>query len=400
VNSSSSNATAEVANATGRFAAAYFGFVFALSAVLALQALEAPAWRVGLALGFGAIALGGGAWILRRSQRGAKSGPFLALATLQFLTGLPELGLRSAGFENVSGIQFGYPHPADFWRLELDDELFWKLPADSPLGNSLGFFGPEPRIPKPAGVLRIVMLGDSCSQQDHPFAWPEIAALELAQQSGRPAECVNLALSGYSSYQGRIVAERWLAKLQPDWAPIYYGWNDHWLARGAIDSRKQPAIAFERVYRSSAYLQALRKALVSLHALDADAELEAQNRVPLDEYRANLTAIVASARAAGAKPVLLTAPSLHDLGVPEYLLVHQFQRDAESVVREHALYNDAVRELAASLNVPLLDLDRDFAARADREALFLEDGIHFTEAGRIAVARSFLDFARAQGLLR
>lgn len=396
----STSQPADAPRADGRISVAYFSFVFGLSALLALQASTHPATRWTLASGFGVLALVGGLAISRRARRGRRSGPWIALATLQLFTVTPELGLRSAGFENMSGIQFGYPHPEDFWRLELDDELFWKLPSDSPLGNSLGFFGPEPRMPKPPGELRLVMLGDSCSQQDHPFAWPEIVALELTRELGRAAECVNLALSGYSTHQGRIVAARWLAKLEPDWVLVDYGWNDHWLARGAIDSEKRPAIAFERIYRASSYLQALRKLLVASGALAADAALDARNRVPLDEYRANLVAIVAEARASGARAVLITAPSLHDRGVPQYLLDHHFQRDADSVLSEHREYNDAVRDLAAKLEVPLFDLDREFAARADRSELFLEDGIHFTEAGRVAVARAFMAFANSNGFFR
>ncbi len=380
-----------------RIGAAYFASAFALGALLALQAFDAPRWRFGLAAGFALAALAGGAWMLALARRGRSCGPLLALATLQSLLVIPELGLRSAGYEHVSGIQFGYPHPEDFWQLELDDELFWKLPYPNPLGNSLGFFGPEPAIPKPAGVRRLVMLGDSCSQQDHPFAWPEIAARDLARDSSQPFECVNLALSGYSSHQGLRAAQRWLAKLEPDLVAIYYGWNDHWLARGAVDSEKAPAIAFEKLYRSSALLQATRQVLVRSGLLEAHAPTRDRNRVSLDEYTENIGAIVTLARDAGARVVLLTAPSTHDLAIPRYLLEHGFQRDSEAVVEEHRRYNEALREFARRHDVPLLDLEAQFAARADRTALFLEDGIHFREAGRIEVARAFREFVRERG---
>jgi lysophospholipase L1-like esterase len=383
---------------TQRFGAAYFGFAFALAAVLAPQAFGGAAWSWALAAGFALVALGGGAWMLSLGRRGRSCGPLIALATLQTLLVTPELGLRSAGYQHLSGIQFGYPHPEDFWELELDDELFWKLPHPSPLSNSLGFFGPEPALPKPADVRRLVMLGDSCSQQDHPFAWPEIAARELSRELAQPFECVNLALSGYSTHQGLRVAQRWLAKLEPDLVAVYYGWNDHWLARGAIDSQKGPAIAFERLYRSSALLQATRAMLVASGGLAEHAQASGANRVPLDEYTANLGAIVALARECGARVVLLTAPSTHDLAVPPYLLRHGFQRDAAAVVDEHRRYNQALREFARRHEVLLLDLDAQFAAREDRATLFLEDGIHFSAAGRIEVARIFREFVRARGL--
>ncbi len=396
--SAADRSTPSAPAARGRGFAAAFAFVFALGALLAPQAVDGAIGWI-LALVSLLVALGGFALIRALARTDRSYGPLVSLALLQALLVVPELGLRSAGFEHLSGIQFGYPHPADFWRLELDDELFWKLPADSPLANSLGFFGPEPTRPKPSGLRRLVMLGDSCSQQDHPFAWPELAARELST-SGRAWECVNLALSGYSSHQGLRVAQRWIAGLEPDLVAIYYGWNDHWLARGAPDSAKRPALAFERLYRASALLQALRKLLVGVGWLSGDAPLQDEPRVPLDEYRSNLVAIVALAREAGARVVLVTAPSTHDLAVPEYLLKHHFQRDAQAVVEEHRRYNEALRELAARHEAPLLDLERRFASRADREALMREDGIHFTEAGRVAAAREFVAFALEQGLVR
>lgn len=387
------------ASKSARLGAAFFAFAFTLGAALAPQAIDGAAgWMLAVALA--AVAALGGLWVLSRARSGRNVGPLLALATLQVLIVVPELGLRSARFEHRSGIQFGYPHPEDFWRLELDDELFWKLPRSSPMANSMGFFGPEPARPKPTGVARLVMLGDSCSQQDHPFAWPEIAARELPPDGGRRWECVNLALSGYSSHQGLRVAQRWLTGLEPDLVAVYYGWNDHWLARGAIDSQKRPALAFERLYRASALLQALRKALVAWGWLAGDARLQDAPRVPLDEYRANIVAILSLARECGARVVLVSAPSTHDLAVPQYLLTHRFQRDSHAVVEEHRRYNEALRELAARHQAPLLDLDALFAAREDRAKLFLEDGIHFSEAGRVAAARAFAQFVLEHGLVR
>jgi lysophospholipase L1-like esterase len=208
-------------------------------------------------------------------------------------------------------------------------------------------------------------------------------------------------MSGYTTLQGRRVAQRWLRELEPDLVALYYGWNDHWLARGAPDAQKGPALVFERLYRASALLQGVRKLAVGAGLLQGEARLLADtNRVPLEEYEANLVALVTLARECGAKVVLVSAPSLHDVRVPEYLLKHHFQRDAQAVVAEHARYNAALREVAQRQETALLDLERDFAARPERATLFLEDGIHFTEAGRAAVAQAFSALVNERGLLR
>ncbi len=49
---------------------------------------------------------------------------------------------------------------------------------------------------------------------------------------------MTLALSGYSSHQGRVLAELYGETLEPDLAVIYFGWNDHWRAYQTIDSQK------------------------------------------------------------------------------------------------------------------------------------------------------------------
>jgi lysophospholipase L1-like esterase len=366
---------------------------FLASAVLAARwASSHPRWWWAVAafvvLGaVGALAL----------HRGARAGPWLALAVLNLLLAVPELGLRAGGYRYVSGVEFGYPEPEQFWELSPDRELFWKLPSDDPLVNSLGFFGPEPVAPKPRGTLRVVYLGDSCSQQGYPNAWPELATRVLAARGNRAVDEINLALSGYSSHQGRVLAERYLARFEPDLVAVYFGWNDHWLAWGAIDSRKRIDPSAEELRRNVRLLQLVHRARTAL----AGAKVEPLDevRVPIAEYRDNLRVICERSTAAGAKVVLITAPSAFDVkGVPEHLLSRPFVRDAATLERLHREYNDVVREVASERGALLLDLERVLGARADRGSLFLRDGIHLSESGLLAVAELFANFVRERAL--
>ena len=361
---------------------------FALSTLLALGlARDDARWAV-CAAGCALAALGVGLLARRRV------GPALALALLNLLLLVPELGLRSAGFRYVAGIRFGYPDPTQFSAFELDEQLFWTLPkSGDPQVNSLGFYGPEPATPKPAGTLRLLVLGDSCAQQGYPRAWPELAAEALGAVGVR-LEVVNLAMSGYSSHQGRVLAEREGARLEPDLVAVAYGWNDHWLARGSIDAEKRVDLRGQRVYGASRVLQALRKLLDSGQAAGEARVLELP-RVPLEEYRENLRRIVAVFRERGARVVLITAPSLHDLLVPSYLTLHAFARSPQDVVDLHRRYNDVVREVQREGGAELLDLERELAARPDRTQLFDDDGIHFDEAGRALVAERFAALVHA-----
>jgi lysophospholipase L1-like esterase len=357
---------------------------FALSTLLAFR-LDTGVSPIAVAV-FAGLTLLVPLGVRAQRARGRSIGPFVALAVLATLLAVPELGLRSAGFRNVSGIEFGYPSPTDFLELEPDEELFWKMPSDAPGTNSLGFSGPEPRVPKPAGTRRVLFLGDSCLYQGHPEAWPEIAARALGLDG------VNLSIAGYSTHQGRLVAQKHGERLEPDFVVVCYGWNDHWLARGTQDSVKRIDARHERLYRSSRLLQALRK----LRAPEEAPVLDV-GRVPPEEYVANLAAIVRQFRARNVRVMLVTAPTVHDLTVPPYLLKYNFGTSAEQIVRVHEQYVELTREVASAEGAELFDLAALCRQRPDRIDWFLGDGIHFTEQGRTVLAGLFLARTRELG---
>lgn len=344
----------------------------------------APLWAGG--------ALGAGIALVAVRAAG-RAGPALALSVFTLAVAGAELGLRAAGFERVSGVQFGYPTPELFWRLEPDPELLWRLPVDDEDVNELGFLGPAPEVPKPDGTFRILVLGDSCSQQGWPEGWPEILA-ELLDAESRPVDVANLSCSGYSSFQGLAVARRHAAELAPDLIVVYFGWNDHWLAVGASDAEKAPDMAAERAYRSVRLLQAAAHLAPRPPATRGDAV-----RVPKADYRANLLALVELAERIGARIVLATAPSAHRTrGVPEYLVQEGFAESPRAVLELHAEYGEVVREVAGSTDAVLLDLEREYA-NPELAAAFLRDGIHFDERGRFDLARRVAGFLLEQGLV-
>ena len=316
----------------------------------------------GAALAILGLALAAGLAAARRL-----GGWLVVLALLNALVVLPELALRAVGFRCVSGVQFGYPTPEEFWEFVPDEELFWRLPpGDDPPVNSLGFFGPEPAIQKSAGSTRLVVLGDSCTQQGFPQSVPDHLARVLSAR-GAPVELVNLSMSGYSSHQGRALAGRVVPPLAPDLALVWYGWNDHWQAYGATDREKRGSLRYERLYRRSKLLQGLR--WIALQAgLGREARADGTPRVPPDDFRDNLTAIASALRAAGAAVVLVTAPTAHRrLGVPEYLVAQGFAEHPGAVVERHLEYAAIVRQVAAASGSRAARLRRDLRGRAGLE---------------------------------
>ncbi len=356
----------------------------AAGALAALRPADAP-WTLAIALVAFLVATCSTASLWPR-------GPLLAASVLASALLWPEMALRVAGFRfNPAGVvQFGYPRPIHFVDLETDPELFWKLSTGRADVNSEGFLGPEFTIPKPPGTFRLLFLGDSCTYQGYPAGVAgrlnkspaALEALQAAagQEDGLRVEALNLGIPGYTSHQGRIVAERWAARLEPDVGLILFGWNDHWQAYGAIDSDRRtgaPPAWYAKLLRHSRLVQWLESKRGSSRPEPLGLE-----RVPLEEYRANLSTIGRRIREAGGRVVLLTAPTaLYSRGVPAVQIREGFATSAERLLDLHGRYNDAVRELAHEEGWWLVDCERAASESPELDALFSEDGIHFTGEG-------------------
>ncbi|MDH3626726.1 MAG: GDSL-type esterase/lipase family protein [Acidobacteriota bacterium] len=372
-------------------------YLSSFSLSLALVALVLPSdvrwgWLLLPLLGVSVV---GTVWMGRRHRRGRSVGPFLMLAMLNLMLVVPELALRVGGFRYESGIQFGYPRPTDMVRLLPDKRLFWRLPSTRSDVNSLGFPGDEPRIPKPEGAFRIVFLGDSCTYQGYPTF---VGGLLNERRLGDlEIDIVNLSVSGYSSHQGRILADTLVPRLEPDLVFVYYGWNDHWRAYGDIDADKvvdvPRGLRATRGYRKLSNLrlaQFIRWLGATLRSRpDASA---GRVRVPADHYRANLTAIANAMAELGTPTVFVTAPTTHyRLGVPQPLIDRGFGSDADSIVDLHRRYNDIVRTVTDREGVALFDLERRVIDSPELDRHFLRDGIHFSDPGMQAMAVLFAD---------
>jgi lysophospholipase L1-like esterase len=309
---------------------------------------------------------------------------------------VPELALRVVGFRGESGIQFGYPRPENFVALEPDPRLFWKLRPSSPNVNSLGFPGHEIAVPKPRDRYRILFLGDSCTQQGYPDI-VEVLLNGSHADKDRRIESITLAVSGYSSHQGRVLAELYGERLEPDLAVVYFGWNDHWQAYQAVDSQRVAPAPPSPLAKRLAFFQQSRlvQGLESLSASLGSANKPIGDvRVPRAQYQENLLAIQRIFERRRVPVVFISAPTSHyRLGVPDYLVERHFVPDKPFSVAIHRDYNQIVRAVAAGApGSYLLDLEREFESREDLEAIFTRDGIHFTPPGLALVAKRVSEF--------
>jgi len=116
-------------------------------------------------------------------------------------------------------------------RVRYDPELNYRLNPDHPGINSIGIRGDEVSLDKPAGIQRVVVLGDS-------VAWPEDGFVKLlGDKLVGKAEVINAAIPGYTTHQERILFGRELLKYKPDLVILQVCLNDNHRFLHRFDSR-------------------------------------------------------------------------------------------------------------------------------------------------------------------
>jgi lysophospholipase L1-like esterase len=310
---------------------------------------------------------------------------FLLFLLMLFLIGL-EIVLRAVTFRYEPDAEFSYPRPADFAEVRYDPELFWTLNPEDAGVNARGFLGKEMTVEKPAGTYRMLFIGDSIMEA----GYPEEVEVCLQAAGFANIEAVSLAVRGYSSYQGQVMAEKYGRLLQPDLVLVQFGWNDHWLAFGEPDVEKsfappsEWALKIHGVYDRVRVFQAAGWVWGVL--LGQGNAITGAMRVSPEAYADNLRAMKTLFEGDNVPVWILTAPSAHaQFGVSEDLIQRQFAKDAESVLSLHAAYNEIAREVAGEKLVEVAGAFEAFTA-AEMRTFFQLDGIHPTRLGTEKIA--------------
>lgn len=310
--------------------------------------------------------------------------------------GLAELALRVLGLPRTTAdFQFVRPDGevdqvfAPGSNAVTDPDLFWRIvPGRMPksaLINEHGLRGPWPERSKGPRDLRIACIGDSCT---YGFGVGYDAAygvqLERRLQNALPDRCVDAFLvgfPGYSTHQSRVLVERHLGELAPDVTILYLGaWNDY-LPAVPYDDRER-ARRGNRTFRLHALVDRLGEPDADEFAFLREefraGRAPLGRRVPLPQFRANVLAMLGSARALGSAVIVVVPP------------VPASTRTAHPVGTE---YRDCLLELAASEGLPMVDGDALFAAHAG-EPLFL-DWVHPTPRGHQLLAEALEPLVRS-----
>ena len=291
----------------------------------------------------------------------------------------------------------------DQWVIS-DPDLGYRLNPRHPETNTLGLRNPEISVEKPAGMKRILVVGDSISAGADGFV------AILREKLRDRVQVINCAVPGYTLYQERVYIERDLLRLEPDLVILQYCTNDHHKFLHRFDPEAQLLITEEARWvmvadgndplfwlPHNSYLAfRLRLALLSWHTRQKSDY--PWDRLPdfaaawrdesWGEFRRHFIAIHEVVTDAGSGLVLIAAPlaAQFDPGMlahdPEYVLKPQLKLAA----------------LCKEANVPMLDLYRVFYQKRGW-GLYQGDGIHFSAKGHQVTADALMEFLDSQKLI-
>ena len=264
----------------------------------------------------------------------------VAVEVLLWLFGLPADEVPFLGVEFESGTFTA--DPERFWRLDQRGTTY--------AVNEVGLRGWWPAREKRPEEYRIVCVGDSTPfgagvRYEDTFGM-RLERLVQATLPDRAVRTVLAALPGYSTHQSRVLLDRYAAALQPDVTVLYCGaWNDYVPAAHRSDDEHARRLhagslrvlrILERLFGTTLTPEK-REALVTAFR---EGKPPHGRRVPLAEFRGNVAHMIAVARRAGSRVVVILPP-LPPKTLAEYPIGLE--------------YRAALGEVAAAENVPVVD---------------------------------------------
>ena len=256
--------------------------------------------------------------------------------------------------------------------------------------NSLAMRGPEPELPKPAGVRRFITTGDSSV---FGFGVPEEAVFSsvAAASLGDGAEALIGAVPGYSSFQSINLLRMRAMKTEPDLLVIANIWSDNNFDAFVDKDVLAQAAGFETGFTASAKRLLARSAIyrvadwklrvrgsaerVQKVAWQQDSQSRGQigvRRVDINDYASNLESLVAIARESDAEVLFVVLANNEDVesGGP-----------VQSGPKAWDPYRRVMRETAARHGAPVLDVPALFQESGKSTGELFLDEMHPTIEG-------------------
>lgn len=270
--------------------------------------------------------------------------------------------------------------------------------------NSRGFRGRELEMPKPAGVFRVLTLGDSSTWDSNvsgtEATWP--VQLEERLNEGLPAggprfDVVNGGVPGYTSMES-LLNFLWRGlSVDPDAFVLYQGYTD-------FKPNRFPGFKADYSHfrtRDATSLRALaERSRFLFYARQWISRLKPKTNLAYDDvlepglaaFESHLRRIAVVARDAGVQPVFATfampLSAKNRAEHPEKFRGMEKNLECltfDGAVAAHRKYNAAIVKLARELAIPMADVD----AAVPKDFEHFTDHCHMSDLGSRRVADVF-----------
>jgi lysophospholipase L1-like esterase len=303
-----------------------------------------------------------------------------------------------------------------------------------------GLRGKDRPYAKPAGVSRIVMLGDSFVD-GYTVPVEDRVSEVVEARLGSGTEVINLGVSGYSTDQELLMLESEGFKYQPDLVFLFAYYNDFWMNGQTLLARNQfkpvfrlddagnltlanvpvprPVPALEDRSRLYAMVRDAVKSSPWLYKTATLGHGWAVSPLPMpsgaggtaDQFRvyqkedkpelqrvwkitqALLRRMNRESQEHGARLVVFYAPSRVELSAEEWSQSNIPADYAPEVVVQH------LARICGAEGIPLIDPTRQFQEARKKEPLSFAHDVHWTQAGHRAAAEAVTDYIQKNGLL-
>ncbi len=173
-----------------------------------------------------------------------------------------------------------------------------------------------------------------------------------------------------------------LLKYKPHYVSIYFGWNDHWI----LPSGYSDQFHFELIHSF--------KVVQLVRIMFARVTNMRDYRVPLDDYQANLTAMVEQLQHNGVIPILIAAPAGYtNKGMPSWAFgfYREYYRmtaeEIRAIPKTHNAYADVVARVAKDHKTIFVDMPAYLNRLSPAmKTFFRTDLIHLKDRGHEAIA--------------
>lgn len=326
--------------------------------------------------------------------------------------GLAELAVRV----------WAYTLRDDAERFDAATQTFVLVPGEHRSGwvtarvNADGFAGADLKAEHRA-LFRIVAVGDSCTYGDgnetHTYPAMMQQRLDTRSRPEREYEVVNAGISGLNSGLALRRLKSKVLPLEPDVVTIYLGWNDLMKFDPVGQTRTTTASSVARLMDNLWLVKGLRKLIffyvrprLAPPATGPESRTGRFADFDPDIYADNMREIIAAVRGGGARPVLLTLPTvvrpemnaaqLRDAGVvfPYFGSAYGVGDFLDLV----AAYNRTIFAIGRELDVPVIDIAHAIA-QVDDPVEYLFDTMHSKPKGMDLISGRVVEGLADLGLL-